>query len=151
MKIDDVIVYFPDMEWVADPKSMEDQTGEIQTQPERSEGIQGTCKTLHGPPPPGSHVRKWILRHDNDGHHHGIVRLSESPLYLFLSWRETAAHSPRRVGAFRLNLPELVLGGYVRTEPADSSGPSIRLRIVRADDGRFYVQTNDGGPRVLLA
>jgi hypothetical protein len=152
MNNDNFIVYFPDMDWVADPKSLEDQTGETQlTQAGRLEGTHEDCKVLHGPPPPGSHVRNWTLRNDNHGHHHGVVSLSESPLYLHLSWRRTAANAPHRVGTFRLNLSQLLQGGYVRADPADSSGTDVRLRIVRADDGRFYVQANDDGPRRLLA
>lgn len=99
----------------------------------------------------GARIRRWTLRDDNNSHHHGVVRLSESPFYLELSWRRTAIDPAQRVGTFRLNLPDLLRGGYIRPDPADSLGTDVRLRIVRSDDGSFYVQANHDGPRVLLA
>lgn len=101
--------------------------------------------------PPGAARRCWTLRADNHGHHHGRVRLSECPLYLELQWRPTAEDTVQRVGVFRLDLTGLLRGGFIRPDPADSHGPDARLRIVRADDGNFYVQTNERGPRLLLA
>ena len=96
-------------------------------------------------------MRRWTLRADNNSHHHGVVSISESPLYLELSWRETAADPVKRVGTFRLNLPGLLQGGTIRWEPKDSSGPEVRLRIVRGDGGKFYTQVNQDGPRISLA
>ena len=101
--------------------------------------------------PCGARIRRWTLRDDNSSHHHGLVRLSESPLYVDLSWRRTATDPPQRVGIFRLNLPDLLRGGYIRLDPSDSLGTDARLRIVRADHGKFYVQANQHGPRILLA
>lgn len=92
--------------------------------------------------PPGAHVRKWTLRNDNNSHHHGVVKLKESPLYLEFSWRQSAADPVMWVGVFRLNLPGLLQGGYIRYEPVNSIGPKVRLRVVRAIDGKFYVQVN---------
>jgi hypothetical protein len=100
--------------------------------------------------PNGANVRSWTLRNDNNSHHHGVVNISESPLYLELSWRLTAADLVSRVGLFRLNLPGLLQGGFIRWEPVNSSGPEVRLRIVRAD-GHFFVQVNQNGPRILIA
>lgn len=100
--------------------------------------------------PSGAHIRRWTLRDDNHGHHHGVVSLSKSPLYLDPSWRRTASDPLKKVGTFRLDLAELLPDGYIRYDPLGSSGPHVRLRIVRAD-GHFYVQVNDLGPRVLLA
>jgi hypothetical protein len=96
-------------------------------------------------------TRAGTLRDDNNSHHHGIVRLSESPLYLDLSWRLTAADPPQRVGVFRFDLVALLRAGCIRSESADSDGTDVRLRIVRAKDGDFYVQANQDSPRILLA
>jgi hypothetical protein len=101
--------------------------------------------------PSGADIRRWTLRDDNHSHHHGVVNLSESPLYLELSWRETAADPVKWVGMFRLNLPGLLRGDYIRSEPANTYGPELRLRIIRASDGKFYVQVNQNGPRLQLA
>ena len=99
--------------------------------------------------PPEANTRKWTLRADNQNHYHGVVNVSESPLYLELFWRLTAADPVKKVGTFRLNLPGLLQGGYIRCEPANSSGPEVRFRIIRAD-GHFYVQVNQNRPCILL-
>ena len=40
--------------------------------------------------PYGARIWRWTLRDDNNSHHHGVLRLSESPLFLELPWRRTA-------------------------------------------------------------
>jgi hypothetical protein len=100
--------------------------------------------------PPGAAKCCWTLRADNHGHHHSRIRLSKSPLYLELHWRPTADDSAQRVGVFRLDLTGLLRDGYIRPEQKDSYGSNVRLRVFRADDGSFYVQTNQHGPRLLL-
>jgi hypothetical protein len=54
------------------------------------------------------------------------------------------------VGVFRLDLEGLLRERYVRWDPKDSTGPEVRLRIVRADDGKFYIQVNQNGPHIFL-
>jgi hypothetical protein len=95
--------------------------------------------------------RRWTLRADNHGHYHSIVRLSECPLFLELHWRPTAVDAVRPVGVFRLDLDGLLRDRYIRHEPAGSHGPDVRVRVVRDDDGSFYVQTKRDEPRYLLA
>ena len=101
--------------------------------------------------PPGVARRNWILRDDYHHHHHSRMHLSNEPLYLELHWRQTTGAPVRRVGAFRLNLAGLLRDGYIRPERADAQDSDVRLRIVRADDGSFYVETKKHGPRLLLA
>lgn len=101
--------------------------------------------------PRGAAHRHWTLRADNHAHHHNIVSLSESPLFLELHWRPTAVDSARPVGVFRLDLDGLLRDGYIRHEPAGSHGSDVRVRVVRDDDGSFYVETKRDGPRLLLA
>ena len=108
------------------------------------------CEAVQVVPPSAAH-RHWTLRTDNHGHHHGRVSVSECPLYLELDWRRSADDSVRRVGVFRLDLTDLLRDGYIRPEQKDSQSSDVRLRIFRADDGSFYVQTNQHGPRLLLA
>lgn len=101
--------------------------------------------------PRGVKCRRWVLRAEyQGGHHHAKVHLSECPLYLELHWHLAADDQVRRVGVFRLDLTGLLRGGYVRRDPKESRDPNVRLRIVRDDDGNFYVQTNQLGPRFLL-
>jgi hypothetical protein len=99
--------------------------------------------------PPGAKVRRWTLREDNDAHYHGIVNLSESPLFIELWHRESAVEDPVPVGTFRLDLKKLLDRGFIRRESGGRAG-SVRLRIVRASDGVFYVQVNSKGPRARL-
>jgi predicted aspartyl protease len=71
-------------------------------------------------------------------------------MYLGLSWRETDQDAVTRVGLFRLDLPGLLKERYIRWEPKDSSGPEVRVRVIRTGDGHFYLQVNQDGPRVLM-
>lgn len=101
--------------------------------------------------PPGVAHRRWTLRDDNHGHHHGVVRLAECPLYLELHWRKSAQDLSLPVGVFRLNLGELLRGGYIRHEPVGTPSPRVRVRVVREGDGSFYVQARSDVPRFFLA
>jgi hypothetical protein len=100
--------------------------------------------------PPGAKTRKWVLNDATNSNYHGVVNLGESPLYLHFSWRRSTRDPIQYVGIFRLDLPGLLQQGYIRTEPKDSYGPEIRLRIVRTRDGDFYIQVNQDGPRLLM-
>jgi hypothetical protein len=100
--------------------------------------------------PAGVKMRRWVLNDSTNSNHHGVVRMGESPLFLHLSWRRSARDPIQFVGVFRLNLPALLKNGYVRPEPKDTYGPEIRLRIVRARDGDFYIQVNQDGLRLLI-
>jgi len=100
--------------------------------------------------PTGAKIRKWVLNDANNSNHHGIVNMQEAPLYLHLSWRRSAREPIQFVGIFRFDLPRLLQHGYVRQEPKDSYGPEIRLRILRAKDGSFYIQVNQYGPQLLM-
>ena len=99
--------------------------------------------------PPGIKDRSWTLREDNHAHVHDVVRLTESPLYLELSWRPNAVGQVRQVGLFRLDLNGLLQGEYIRHDPLGSDGTELRLRVVRTADGLFYIQKH-GGPRIHL-
>lgn len=100
--------------------------------------------------PAGAKMRKWVLNDASNSNHHGVVQLGESPLYLNLSWRRTARDPIQFVGIFRLDLPGLLQYGYVRPEPKDGYGHEIRLRIVRARDGDFYIQINQDDLRLRM-
>ena len=100
--------------------------------------------------PPGVRVRSWTLRQDDHAHFHNMVSLRESPLYLELSWRPSVSGRARRVGLFKLNLAGLLQGQYIRHDPVGSDGVYLRLRVVRADDGLFYIQARGDGPRIQL-
>ena len=100
--------------------------------------------------PTDAKPRKWTLREGNNAHHHGIVSVNESPLYLQLLVRATAKSQPKSVGLFKLDLRGLLKQRYIRYEPAYSTSPDVRLRIVRAFNGAFYIQVNDDSPRCLL-
>lgn len=100
--------------------------------------------------PVGAKMRNWVLNDSTNSNYHGVVNINESPLYLHFSWRRSAKDPIQFVGIFRLDLPGLLQNGFVRFEPKDSYGPEIRLRIIRASDGDFYIQVNQDGPRLLM-
>jgi hypothetical protein len=110
--------------------------------------LREVCMAVHSAPP-GVRTRRWTLRDDNRCHHHGIVSLSESPLYLELSWRPTAANAAQRVGTFLLDLDALLRAGCILAQSSDKRA-DVRLRITRAEDGNFYIQATATGPRIQL-
>jgi len=99
--------------------------------------------------PTGASHRSWTLRVDNHAHHHGVVRLGESPLYLDLSWRATKSAPVKRVGLFRLELHGLLQSGFVRPE-GHATSSEIRLRVVRDEHGHFFIQAREDGPRLRM-
>jgi hypothetical protein len=103
--------------------------------------------------PSQSPARRWVLRDDNQRHHHGVVKLSESPLYVELLWKADARSQEQLVGRYRLNLPGLLAEDYVRYERADADGsPSdeVRLRFYRGDRGVVYIQVRADGPALAV-
>ncbi len=100
--------------------------------------------------PDGASIRKWTLREDNNSHHHGVVSITESPLFLELSIRATSKSEPNLVGLFKLDLRGLLKNGYIRYEPACAEGPEVRLRVKKAFNGVIYIQVNDDSPRLML-
>src|SRR5262245_18872501 len=96
------------------------------------------CTVVDIVPVVASH-RRWTLRVDNHAHHHCVVRLGESPLYLELSWRATKTAPVKPVGLFRLDLYGLLRNGFVRPEGHETPPSLIRLRIVQAEDKHFYI------------
>lgn len=95
-------------------------------------------------------TRLWTLRRDNRAHCHGVVDLSESPLYLDLSWRPDSHGDEINVGLFRLDLHALLAGGYIRPDPVGSCGTRVRLRVTMRNDGRFCIQNKRDEPSWLL-
>jgi hypothetical protein len=96
--------------------------------------------------PDGASRRRWVLRDDNQQHHHGVVRLSEDPLFVELLWKRDARGREQLVGLYRLHLAELLAHGYVRREHESASGDEVRLRLYRGDRGVVYVQSRADGP-----
>lgn len=116
---------------------------------------QNFCEAVHEIPR-GAARRRWTLRADyrcaGGSHHHAKgVKLSESPLYLDLNWKRTRIGSVRRLGIFRLDLNGLLRDGFIRPESEGSYCSDVRLKIFRADDGCFYVQTRQGEPKLFIA
>lgn len=96
--------------------------------------------------PSGVRVRTWTLRDDNQQHHHGVVAVRESPLYLRLRWRRSATRPVYDVGTFRLHLRALLAEDYIRPEEADGDDERVRVRFFRADDRRICIQWRGGMP-----
>ena len=100
--------------------------------------------------PEGAAHRSWTLRTEL-GHHNCCVRLSESPLYLELSWRKTAKDPAHCVGIFRLELKELLRKRYIRPDPInDPDSEYVRVNIVLNDKNQFSLQRNQSAEEQLL-
>lgn len=100
--------------------------------------------------PQGAVHRRWVIRDDNQQHHQGIVRLSEHPLYVELLWKPNARGREQQVGTYRLDLAALLAGGYIRYEPADTPGDTVRLRFVRGERGVVSIQSGSDGPALAV-
>lgn len=99
--------------------------------------------------PAGARVRRWVIRDDNQQHHHGAVPLEEEPAYVELLWKGTARGREQLVGVFRLDLARLLKDGYVRRERDDESN-EIRLRFHRGDRSVVYIQAQVDGPALPI-
>jgi hypothetical protein len=93
---------------------------------------------------------RWVIRDDNRQHHHGIVKLSSSPLFIELSWKPNHGGPEQLVGLYRLNLPELLARNLVRFEKENEVGDEIRLRFYRGDEGIVYIQARGDRPSLPI-
>ena len=100
--------------------------------------------------PAGAVHRRWVIRDDNQQHYHGIVRLSESPLYVELLWKANARGREQQVGTYRLDVAALLARGYVRYEPDGVPGDTVRLRFVRGERGVVSIQSRTDGPALAV-
>ena len=97
-------------------------------------------------PPPGSRVRRWVLRDDNQQHYHGCVDLRDDPLILELCWKADLRGREQLVGLYRLHLGALLAAGYIRREREDPTSHEVRLRFYRGDRGVVAMQVKQGEP-----
>jgi hypothetical protein len=100
--------------------------------------------------PPNVDVRRWVMRDDNQQHHHGLVRLAEDPLHLELYWKPDARGKEQRIGLFRLHLRRLAEAGYARPEGNDPSAGEIRLRFHRGARGVVCIQAREADPSLAV-
>jgi hypothetical protein len=95
--------------------------------------------------------RAWVINDVIDQRYHKIVRLSESPLYLQLSWRRDSASPVFQLGCFRFELDLLLQQHYVRKEGPGLRDHEIRLRLQRGADKIIYVQIKRDSPKLRVA
>ena len=100
--------------------------------------------------PAGAVHRRWVIRDDNQQQYHGIVRLSESPIYVELLWKPAVRGREQEVGIYRLDLAALFAVGYVRYEPDGVSRDAVRLRFVRGERGVVFLQSRTDGPALAV-
>jgi hypothetical protein len=91
-----------------------------------------------------------VLRDDNQQHYHGVVRLSENPLYVELYWKPSTRGREQRVGTYRLDLSGLLANEYVRYEQERAPGDEVRLRFYRGDRGVVYIQSHADQPALAI-
>ncbi|MFT5683249.1 MAG: hypothetical protein ACI8RZ_004180 [Myxococcota bacterium] len=98
----------------------------------------------------GRRAYRWTLRQDDNAHHHRVLHTQKSPYLMNLRWRETKDSPVHEVGLFLLDLNGLLATGYIRGEPAGTSGPEVRVRVVMKGPGAFYLQVRAGERSVRL-
>jgi hypothetical protein len=100
--------------------------------------------------PVGAHRRRWVLRDDNQQHYHGVIKLSESPVYVELLWKRDDHGREQAVGIFRLHLAELLAADYIRYDQENTPGDDVRLRFHRGDRGVVYIQSRADRPALAV-
>ena len=89
--------------------------------------------------------RSWVGNDWSQNRHHGIIPISQSPLDIRLGWKSSPGAPVKSIGCYRLNLPALLSGGYVRQE-----GPgTIRLQFVHEGNG-IYIRVREESPRLRV-
>ena len=96
--------------------------------------------------PAGVRPRRWVLRDDNQQHYHGVVRLSDTPIYIEVWWKASASEPEQVVGRYRLHLAELLAADHIRFERENEVGDDVRLRFYRGAGGVVYLQSRGDRP-----
>jgi hypothetical protein len=90
------------------------------------------------------------MRDDNHQHYHIVVSLSETPMFIDLRWKPTRDGAEQLVGRYRLRLPELLAGDFVRFEREKQPGDGVRLRFFRDSAGSVLIQSRKDRPRLKI-
>jgi len=91
---------------------------------------------------------EWTYNDQSGYYTRGGLSLDQSPIALTLYFRKNASSPKTKVVDFvLLDLHRLLDDEYIRY---DSKTPNVRVRIVRGEDGCFYIQQKKGTPRYLL-
>lgn len=93
--------------------------------------------------------KQFTLRDDNEQHYHRQMRITESPVYINLSWKATKNSQVYNLGIFRLDLKKLLAAGYIRLEK-EGYEDDVRVRFYRANNGMIYLQTKLGNPALAV-
>lgn len=100
--------------------------------------------------PPGAKVARWVIRDDNHQHYHGVVSLADSSFLIELRWKPARDDAEQLVGFYRLRLPELLAGDFVRFDREGTAGHSIRLRFYRGAGGVVFIQSRADRPGLAI-
>lgn len=95
---------------------------------------------------PNVRPHRWVLRDDNRQHVHGVIRLSEGPVYIELRWKSSVNGPEQLVGRYRLHLAELLAADHVRFEREGEAGDKVRLRFFRGEGGVVLIETRANRP-----
>jgi hypothetical protein len=88
--------------------------------------------------------RRWNGNDTSERQHHARVPVSETPMFLRLSWRRNRNSPAVHVANLKLDLPGLLAGRYVRK---DGEG---HVRFFHDEDGCIWIQTKSGEPRLVV-
>jgi hypothetical protein len=92
--------------------------------------------------------RSWVGNTESNRNQNEKVHLSESPLRLRLTWKESPKHDAHLIGIFNLDLQRLLEAGYVRLD--SKSENEIRLRFYHGWDNVIYIQANMKAPALPI-
>ncbi len=116
----------------------EEQLGSVNETSLICERLTGDC---------GKGDLNWVGNDASERNQSGVVRGNAISVVLRLCWRASEDSPESFIGCYRLNLPGLEEGGFIRKE---SKSGKYRVRIVHKSDNDLYVQLNDAGPRIRL-
>ena len=88
--------------------------------------------------------KAWTGRDDNHGHHHGLVRLHDSPIRISVHWKASDEGKVMPVGKYQIDLRELIRSGFAR-----EVDECAFLRFQSASE-RIEIAINRSGPALVV-
>jgi hypothetical protein len=89
----------------------------------------------------------WVGNDTSQRQQTAVARENAISVVLRLSWRASKDSPKSFIGCYRLNLPGLEAGGYIRKE---AKSGKYRILIVHDSDNELSLQLNDAAPRIRL-
>ena len=81
--------------------------------------------------------------------HHGFISEQDNSTDIVLHWKSCENATSRYIGAFRLDLTELLNAGFIRTDKYRGA-QGFRVKFVHASNGSIYLQRDSDSPRLSV-